>query len=116
MNYENVILCYKNYKRKVGDEMSRSRLEQETIIVFNEAEEEAEVYTHKKSWIKKLDQMCKDFPSQVRKKLFDDYSKTYYVSKKLISIRIPRVYSQETKKKLKQLATNLNKKTSKNKK
>lgn len=96
--------------------MSRSRLEQETIIVFNEAEDVAEVYTHKKSWIKKLDKMCEEFSEFVKPKLKDDYSKTYYIDKKLISIRKPRVYSQEAKKKLKQLATNLNKKTSKNKK
>jgi len=78
--------------------MSRSRLEQETIILFNEAEDVAEVYTHKKSWIKKLDQMCKEFPNQVWLKLFDDYSKTYYVSKKLISVRKPIVLTDKQKK------------------
>lgn len=78
--------------------MSRSRLEQETIIIFNEAEDVAEIYTHKKSWIKKLGRMCKDFPSQVKIKLFDDYSKTYYVPKKLVNIRKPIVLTDKQKK------------------
>ena len=95
--------------------MSRPRSERETIIWFNEAEDVAEVYTHKKSWIKKLDKMCEEFPEHVKPKLKDEYSKTYYIDKKLISIRQPRVYSQEAKKKLKQLATNLNKKHQKTK-
>lgn len=78
--------------------MSRSRLEQETIILFNEKDEIAEIYTYKKSWINKLDQMCKDYPSEVKIKLFDDYSKTYYVPKKLISIRKPIVLTDKQKK------------------
>ena len=78
--------------------MSRSRLEQETIILFNEAEDIAEIYTHKKSWITKLDKMCEEFPEFVKPKLKDDYSKTYYVPKKLISIRKPIVLTDCQKK------------------
>ena len=93
--------------------MSRSRLEQETIILFNEAEDIAEIYTHKKSWITKLDKMCEEFPEFVKPKLKDDYSKTYYIDKKLISIRQPKIYSQEAKRKLAKMASNLKKRTRK---
>jgi len=78
--------------------MSRSRSERETIILFNENDGIAEIYTHKKSWINKLDKMCKEFPRDVQVKLFDDYSKTYFISKNLISIRRPRVLTQKQRK------------------
>lgn len=42
--------------------MNLSRQEQETIIIFNEAEQEATVYTHNKALQIRLDGFCAENP------------------------------------------------------
>lgn len=77
-----------------------TNLERETIILFNEAEDTAEVYTHNKSMIKKLDAMCLSYSNDVYCKLFDENSKTYIIPKKLLSIRKPQELSLKRKEEL----------------
>lgn len=45
--------------------MSLSKLERETIILYNEAEPTANIYTHNRRLINKLRRMAKAFPDAV---------------------------------------------------
>ena len=78
--------------------MSLSRYEKESIILFNEEEAEAEVYTYNQSLKQKLRRMAKESPKDcvfVEKNGFG--GETYRISKKLVQIRKP--YSEERRKK-----------------
>lgn len=91
-----------------------SLLEQETIILFNREEKEADVYTHEPSLKKKLDNLCKTSPDVFVKREDNGVGGiTYTLPKKLISIRTPRekkTLSEEQKKALrKQLTKNISK-------
>ena len=66
------------------------RLEKETIINYNEVEQEANIYTHSISLMARLDKLCNDFPKKYRLIEKDEFSKTYMVSKKYIKIAKPR--------------------------
>lgn len=71
--------------------------ERETILLYNEAEENADVYTHDKKLMEKLKKLHKKHPTQIYPKgKQSGESVTYIVPKKLISIRAP--YSEERKK------------------
>lgn len=68
-----------------------SLLEQETIILFNREEKEAEVSTHEPSLKKKLDKLCNTSPDVFIKREDNGAGGvTYTVLKNLISIRTPR--------------------------
>lgn len=69
--------------------MKLSRYEQETIILYNEAETIAEVYTHDKRLLKKLSRLAGKYPDQIIKK--DAY--TYTVPKRCVLVREP--YSEQ---------------------
>ena len=74
--------------------MKLSRYEKETIILFNEEEMEAEVYTHNVPLKQKLRQMAKESPGNchfVEKN--DCGGETFRINKKLVQIRKP--YSEE---------------------
>ena len=45
--------------------MGLSRLEQETIILFNEAEPTAEIYTHNKKLREKLERLSQKHPDKI---------------------------------------------------
>lgn len=77
-----------------------TRYEQETIILFNEEENTAEVYTHNGKMIRTLDKFCKEFPDNFKEIMKDEKSKTYIVPKQNISVRKP--LSKATKAKLSQ--------------
>ena len=64
--------------------------EKETIINYNEEEKTANVYTCRKSLMRKLDLLCEKYPDNYQLIKSDQYSKTYTVNKRLINIRIPR--------------------------
>lgn len=69
--------------------MKRSLYEQETIILYNQAEASAEIYTHDPKLLKKLKQLAEKCPDQVARK----DSQTYTVPKRCVSVREP--YSDE---------------------
>lgn len=81
-----------------GDKML-SNIEKETIILFNDAEDTASVYTCNNSLKNKLDRFCSESQefSRVRE---DEYSKTYKVPKKCVKIYKPLVISEETRQKM----------------
>lgn len=72
--------------------MKLSLVERETVILYNQAEANAEVYTHDPQLIKKLDGLAKKHPDQITRK--DEHSFT--VPKRCVSVREP--YSAERRK------------------
>ena len=83
--------------------MHLTNYERETIITYNEADKTAQVYTCNNALIRKLDNLCaesKEFLI-VRE---DEYSKTYELPKKYVSIRAPYKMSEEQRKKLSERA------------
>lgn len=89
---------------------SLTAYEQETIINFNEDEKTASVYTYNKALIKKLDNFCLKYPDLyqlVKQEWYGKHlSKTYIIPKKYVTIRQPKILSEDTKKKF---AANLKK-------
>lgn len=78
--------------------MKLSGYEKETIILFNEEEAVAEVYTHNVPLKQKLRQMAKESPKDCS--FIERNScggETYRISKKLVQIRKP--YSEERRQK-----------------
>ncbi len=81
----------------------RLKLEQETIILFNEKESTAEIYTFNKKWKRQLQKLAAQYPEDIILKKADDEGAVFYeVDKKLIFIRPP--YGPERKEKLRQAA------------
>ena len=76
-------------------EMERSKLERETIILFNEAEPDAEVYTHNGKLQKRILELCESRPDEasvLRGGSADGM--TFRVPKRWVKIMPPRVPSQ----------------------
>lgn len=69
--------------------MKLSLYEQETIILYNQAETTAEVYTHDPKLLEKLSRLAEKYPSQISRK--DEHS--YTVPKRCVSVREP--FSEE---------------------
>lgn len=70
--------------------MNLTRLEQETVIVFNAAEDTAEIETFDPVYIRKLDKLCDELPNVYKKKsmsLGDGGS--YVMPKKLLRFAKP---------------------------
>jgi hypothetical protein len=73
--------------------------EKETIILWNEAEKTAEVYTCSKSMMRKMDELAEKSPT-VQRTEETEYSKTYILPKKYVKVVLPRQLSDETKRKM----------------
>ena len=69
--------------------MKLSLYEQETIILYNQAETTAEVYTHDPKLLEKLSRLAEKYPGQISRK--DAHS--YTVPKRCVSVREP--FSEE---------------------
>jgi hypothetical protein len=65
--------------------MKLSRLEQETIILYNQAESTADVYTHDPTLLSKLELLAEKHPKQIHRN--DAHSFT--VPKRCVSVREP---------------------------
>jgi hypothetical protein len=77
--------------------------ERETIINYNDEEKEASVYTLNKSLIRRLDGLCQKNPDIFKcTKTQSDGSKEYEFPKKYVSIRAPKILSEEQKLKCKE--------------
>ncbi len=74
--------------------MRLSRLEQETIINFNEAEANAEVYTYNAALQRRLLELCAERPEQARKTgMSGGGALTFTIPKKWVKVVPPRVLS-----------------------
>lgn len=76
-----------------------SKVEQETVITYNEGEENAVCYTHDRRLMRILDEM-RAKSSTVTLISEDEHSRTYTFTKKLIGVKKPRKISEETRRKL----------------
>lgn len=72
--------------------MKLSLLEQETILLYNQAEATADVYTHDPKLLRKLGRLSEKYPDQIIKR--DELH--YIVPKRCVSVREP--YSAERRK------------------
>ena len=79
--------------------MSLSRVEQETIIRFDEAEATASVYTYNGALKRKLSGLCATRPTEARQ-IKDDGrgGLTFEVPKRWIKINASRILTEEQKK------------------
>ena len=87
--------------------MHLSLYERETIITYNEAEKEANVYTHNKALLRKLEAWAKERPEECHMRRGDDMAADYIVPKKWVKVLPPRILTGEQKaKKLANLRKN----------
>ena len=86
----------------------RSKYEKETIILFNEGEDEARIYTHNARMKSKLKELAASSPDECKYvDCNEDGGVTYEITKNLISIRKP--YSEERRMKDRERAVSENK-------
>lgn len=85
--------------------MALSKLERETIITYNEAEAEAEIYTYNRPLQRKLERLALERPEEVKILCADRTgSKTFRLPKKFVSVRAARQISPELREKMAHVA------------
>ena len=67
-----------------------SAVERETIILYNEAENTAEVYTHSYAMKKRIEDIQRRYPEEVKLAKRDGIAYTYILPKKWVKIIPPR--------------------------
>jgi hypothetical protein len=76
--------------------------EKETVVLYNDADKMGTVYTCNAALIRKMDRLVSKHPDTFSLKCEDAVSKTYYVPKQLISIRAPKILTEDQKQKLRE--------------
>lgn len=72
-----------------------SRLEQETIIGFNEAEATASVYTHNGALKRKLEKLAKERPADVQlSRRYPEGAVEYTIPKRRVRVNATRILSE----------------------
>lgn len=72
-----------------------SRLEQETIIGFNEAEAAASVYTHNGALKRKLEKLAKERPADVQlSRRYPEGAVEYTIPKRWVRVNATRILSE----------------------
>lgn len=80
--------------------MALSKIEKETIILFNEGETEANIYTFNAGLRKRLVAFSKQYPELCRlEHSFDQGGVSYVLDKSRLSIRLIAPYSAERRQK-----------------
>lgn len=69
-----------------------TKLEQETIILYNQAESTADVYTHDPALMSKLERLSESHPKQIKRSDANNFT----VPKRCVSVREP--YSEARRK------------------
>ncbi len=78
--------------------MNIPRIEQETVITFNEAEQTATVYTYKGAFKRKLTSLSVDRPDEVRQTGDDGHGGlTFTIPKKWVKVNASRILSEAQK-------------------
>lgn len=78
--------------------MSISKIEQETVILFNEAEPTASVYTYNGALKRKLSGLCSTRPEEARQTKDDGRGGlTFEVPKRWIKVNASRILTEEQK-------------------
>lgn len=76
--------------------MSISKLEQETIINFNEADATASVYTHNAALVRKLEALADSRPDEVqRARSYSDGGREFIVPKRWVKVNAGPIYTDE---------------------
>ena len=78
-----------------------TNMERETVIVFNESEKVARVYTHNGRILRKLEEGAKIMPEAFKIIASDEFSTTYEIPKKYVNITKPRILTDEQLEELK---------------
>lgn len=76
-------------------QMKLTKYEQETIINFNNDEQEASIYTASPQMMRKLDALAAAYPEHYQVVEQTEVSKTYSCEKHLINLRKPRKVNEE---------------------
>lgn len=88
--------------------MSLSRIEQETIINYNEAEPTATIYTHNPALRRKLEQLCTQRPGDAKRgRAFSDGGAEYIVPKRWVKVNAGPILTDEQRQKLAESAKRL---------
>lgn len=77
--------------------MNITRLEQETIVNFNAAEDTASVYTADPVYMLKLDKLCEREPASYKLVKQDKDGKWYEMPKRLVRFATTRIMTDEQK-------------------
>jgi len=85
--------------------MDLSNYEKETIILYNQEEKTASVYTYHPALIKKLEDGCKKYPDMFKFEHEEAGGRTYTIPKKYVSVRLPKVISEEARQEMGQRLT-----------
>lgn len=73
-----------------------TRLEQETIINFNEAEPTATIYTHNGALTRKLEALADQRPEEAKRgRIFPDGGREYIVPKRWVKVNAGLILTQE---------------------
>lgn len=89
--------------------MSTSRLEQETIINFNEAEPTATIYTHNGALTRKLEALADQRPEEAKRgRIFSDGGRDYIVPKRWVKVNAGQILTEERRQALAERAKALN--------
>lgn len=73
-----------------------TRLEQETIINFNEAEPTATIYTHNGALTRKLEALADQRPEEAKRgRIFSDGGREYIVPKRWVRVNASRILTEE---------------------
>ena len=73
-----------------------TRLEQETIINFNEAEPTATIYTHNGALKRKLEALSDQRPAEAKRgRIFSDGGREYIVPKRWVKVNASRILTEE---------------------
>ncbi len=85
--------------------MSISKIEQETVILFNEAEANASVYTYNGTLKRKLSGLCSTRPEEARQTKDDGRGGlTFEVPKRWVTVNAGPVYTEEQRQAMKERA------------
>jgi len=83
-----------------------SRIERETVILYNEAEATAEIETCSKGMKRRLEAIQKKHPDCITLVRHDDYADTYTFPKSWVKIIPPRGATQKQREQLKNARAN----------
>ena len=74
----------------------RSKYEKETIILFNEGEDDANIYTFNAALIKRLSTFAQKYPDLCKlERTYDQGGVSYVLEKSRVSVRLIAPYSEE---------------------
>lgn len=87
-----------------------TREERETVIVFNESDKEAEVFTYNGRMQRDLGKLAKERPDEVKCiKTNEEGASTYRIPKKWVKVRASRILTEDQMERAVEKARNMNK-------